>query len=168
MHILNYQFQQAIEIIVADAGCIKESELARLNQEVFINTAAALPTGINKDLVVNTFLEERDKYYLKEGIKLPSSTEPSKEYYFAMCSEEDVGDDAMFFLVDKEYYDTEGCTDDSHIMNIVLSNLDNPELFEDEIDETCEGMFEAMTMDREETIAFLNSIPNFIHNKDIK
>ena len=167
MYILEYKFQQAIEIIVAALECIEERELARLNQEVFINTAHALPTGINKDLVIKTFLEERDKYYLKEGIKLPSSTAPNKEYYVALCTEEDVGDDPMFHVVDKDFYHNEGCIDDRHIMDILLSNLDNSAIFEDEISEVAESLFESMKMNRTETLEFLKGIPNFTYNPAI-
>lgn len=84
-----------------------------------------------------------------------------------MIPEEDVGDDAMFHVVEKEYFEREGYVDDHHIMDSLLSNIEFPDAFETEFDEACESLFEAMNMDRKDTLKYLSNIKNFTLNNDI-
>ena len=85
----------------------------------------------------------------------------SKQFYFAMTSREEVGNESWFTLVEKEFYDTHGYIDDQHILDIVLANVTNPTEFENEFFEECESQFQAGTMNRKETLAYLKAQPNF-------
>lgn len=167
MHNLYNQATQLVKLLVIETNTMTEDKVDSTNTEVFNNTVENLTTFPSRDDVVNTFNDEYRKYCVANNIKLPGSTEPNKEYYFAMIPEEDVGDDAMFHVVEKEYFEREGYVDDRHIMDSLLSNLEFPEAFETEFDEACESMFEAMNMNRKDTLEYLSNIKNFTLNNDI-
>ena len=167
MHNLYNQATQLVKLLVIETNTMTEDKVNSTNTEVFNNTVENLTTFPSRDDVVNTFNDEYRKYCVANNIKLPDSTEPNKEYYFAMIPEEDVGDDAMFHVVEKEYYDREGYVYDQHITESLLSNLEFPDAFETEFDEACESMFEAMNMDRKDTLKYLSNIKNFTLNNDI-
>ena len=149
MNNLYSQVRQLVRLLIIETNTMTEKQLNSINTEVFNNTVKNLPTFISKEEVINTFNEEYRKYCIANNIKLADSTEPNKEYYYAMFPEEDVGDNAMFHVVEKEYFEREGYVDDHHIMDSLLSNLEFPDAFEAEFDEVCESMFEAMNMDRD-------------------
>lgn len=167
MHNLYNQATELVKLLIIETNTMTEKQANSTNTEVFNNTIESLSTFPSREDVISTFNDEHRKYCIANNIKLADSTEPNKEYYYAMLPEEDVGDDAMFYIVEKEYFDSEGYVYDQHIMDSLLSNLESPEEFEEEFDEACESMFEAMNMDRKDTLKYLSNIKNFTLNNGI-
>lgn len=88
-----------------------------------------------------------------------------KEFYFSMISTAEVGNEPWFMLVEKNFYDRIGHLDDNHTNELVLANVTNPVEFEQEFAEECESMYLALNKNRKETLAWLNSQPNFIKKR---
>lgn len=88
-----------------------------------------------------------------------------KQFYFSMISREEVGNEAWFMLVEKDFYDNVGHLDDNHTNELVLANISNPLEFEQEFAEECESIYQALRFNRKETLAYLKAQPNFIKKR---
>ena len=95
-----------------------------------------------------------------------SSNNPTKEFLYDFSPEEDVGEDVMVWIVDKEEFDSSGYISDQHIDDIVYSNVINPEEFSEKLWECMESCFEPSdeTWTKQDVHDYLATQPNFTYH----